>query len=113
MLIGDSQRDRGLDDTQDIAVLAAMASRAVRAFPFLREARVNRAWAALRVMSPDGFPIYSQSTTCPGAYVVTCHSGVTLAAVHALALAPAIRTGMWPDELRPFAAERFDVRAAA
>ena len=45
-----------------------MAARAVRVFPFLRDVRVNRAWAALRVMSPDGFPIYAQSRACPGAF---------------------------------------------
>ena len=39
---------------------------------------------ALRVMSPDGLPIYEQSPTAPGAFLITCHSGVTLAAVHAL-----------------------------
>ena len=39
-------------------------------------------------MSPDGFPIYEESSEFPGAFVVTCHSGVTLAAAHALKLAP-------------------------
>ena len=47
-----------------------------------------RTWSALRVMSPDGFPIYDQSQFFPGAFVATCHSGVTLAANHVLALRP-------------------------
>ncbi len=113
VLLGDAQADRGLDEATDPAVLAAIAQRALRALPALRDARVSRAWAALRVMSPDGFPIYGQSRTHPGAYVVTCHSGVTLAAAHALTLAPAIRDGALPAMVAPFSSERFDVRAAA
>jgi hydrogen cyanide synthase HcnC len=113
ILLGDSQQDRGFDDAADPAVLAAIAARAVRVFPSLRDARVVRTWAALRVMTPDGFPIYAQSRAHPGAFLATCHSGVTLAAAHALDLAPAIRTGALPAEYRPFALERFDVRAVA
>ena len=113
VLVGDAQQARGLDETLDPAVLAAIAGRAARIFPFLRDVRVVRAWAALRVMSPDGFPLYAQSVAHPGAYAAACHSGVTLAAVHALALAPALASGAWPPELSPFSPERFDVRATA
>lgn len=113
VLVGDSQRDVGYDDSQQLGVMAAMAARAVRVFPFLRDVRVVRAWSALRVMSPDGFPIYAQSQRHPGAFVVTCHSGVTLAAAHAYELAPALREGALPPACRAFGTERFDVRAAA
>ncbi len=113
VMIGDSQQACGFDDTLELPVLAALADRAARVFPQLRGVRVNRTWAALRVMSPDGFPIYAQSTRHPGAFLATCHSGVTLAAAHAYALAPAIAAGTLPSEFLPFAAERFDVRAAA
>jgi glycine/D-amino acid oxidase-like deaminating enzyme len=89
-----------------------MAQRASRVFPRLRDARVIRAWAALRVMSPDGFPVYARSRAHPGAWVAACHSGVTLAAIHAQALAAAIRDDLVPATLHPFAPERFDVRAA-
>jgi len=64
-------------------------------------------WAALRVMSPDGFPIYDQSVRYPGAFAATCHSGVTLAGAHALDLAPAILDGALPDSLLAFSASRF------
>ena len=79
VLLGDAQADRGFDETTDAGVLAAIAQRALRVLPALREARVSRAWAALRVMSPDGFPIYAQSRAHPGAFVVDlpqrCHAG--------------------------------------
>jgi hydrogen cyanide synthase HcnC len=70
-------------------------------------------WAALRVMSPDGFPIYEQSERFPGAFAATCHSGVTLAGAHALALAPAILDGVLPEALSAFASARFLGAAAA
>jgi glycine/D-amino acid oxidase-like deaminating enzyme len=85
-----------------------MAARATRIFPALSGARVVRAWAALRVMTPDGFPVYEQSAAHPGAFVASCHSGVTLAAVHAYAFAPAIAAGVLPESFRPFTATRFD-----
>jgi glycine/D-amino acid oxidase-like deaminating enzyme len=65
-------------------------------------------------MTQDGFPIYDQSESCPGAFLATCHSGVTLAANHALVLAPLIAAGKLPaEEFGVFSARRFDVPAAA
>jgi len=113
VLIGDSQEEAGFDDTTGLAVLASLADRAVRTFPALGAVRINRTWAALRVMSPDGFPIYEQSRQAPGAFVVTCHSGVTLAAAHALELAPMIAAGALDARVAPFSTERFHVSKAA
>jgi glycine/D-amino acid oxidase-like deaminating enzyme len=113
VLVGDSQQERGFDETLDVAVLAAMAGRATRVFPHLALARVVRSWAALRVMTPDGFPIYQQSRSHPNAIVVTGHSGVTLAAAHAQVLAPALLEGALPQACAPFTADRFDVPKAA
>jgi glycine/D-amino acid oxidase-like deaminating enzyme len=110
-LIGDSQQERGFDDSCAIDVVAAMAARALRVFPALDGARVVRAWAGLRVMTPDGFPIYEQSVRHPGAFVATCHSGVTLAAAHAYAFAPAVAAGVLGESFREFAASRFDARS--
>jgi glycine/D-amino acid oxidase-like deaminating enzyme len=62
-------------------------------------------------MSPDGFPIYEQSERYPGAFSATCHSGVTLAGSHALALAPAIVAGELPPSLAAFHSHRFQVAA--
>ena len=112
VLVGDAQQDAA-DVTLDPAVLAAMARRAVAAFPALAGVRVNRAWAALRVMSPDGFPIYARSEQHPRAFVAACHSGVTLAAVHAHVLAPALAAEALPAECATFDPERFGVRAPA
>jgi len=110
VMIGDSQEEAGFDDTVATAITATQAQRASRIFPGLRDVRVNRTWAALRVMSPDGFPIYEQSRTQPGAFVVTCHSGVTLASAHVFDLAPRIAAGELGPEMKPFSAERLGAR---
>lgn len=109
VMIGDSQEDRGFDTIVGQPVISVMAERAVRTFPRLAGLNVVRTWSALRVMSPDGFPIYEQSQSHPGAFVVTCHSGVTLAANHVLTLAPAILAGELPEMVASFSARRFHV----
>jgi glycine/D-amino acid oxidase-like deaminating enzyme len=107
VMLGDSQEDVGFDITTRVAVLQRIAERNVQVFPALKDASIVRMWAALRVMSPDGFPIYDQSQRYPGAFAATCHSGVTLAGAHALALAPAILDGVLPESLAAFSSCRF------
>jgi glycine/D-amino acid oxidase-like deaminating enzyme len=64
-------------------------------------------------MTPDGCPIYQHSESHPGAFAATCHSGVTLAGAHALALAPAILAGHLPESLDAFHPQRFALSPAA
>jgi glycine/D-amino acid oxidase-like deaminating enzyme len=111
VMLGDSQEDVGFDISTKVAILSEIAARNVAIFPALKEATIVRMWAALRVMSPDGLPIYEQSERFPGAFAATCHSGVTLAGAHALALAPAILAGELPDTLTEFASQRFAAAA--
>ena len=107
--IGDSHEDVGLDDSTTLDVIEQLARRAVRIFPHLAKVRLNRAWGALRVMTPDGVPIYQQSAEHRGAFAVSCHSGVTLAALHAGAIAEWI-AGESPHPLiTEFSSKRFDV----
>jgi glycine/D-amino acid oxidase-like deaminating enzyme len=105
--IGESMEDAGFDDSTTTSTLAELARRAVASFPMLGQLKVVRVWGALRVMTPDGYPIYQESTSCPGAYVVTCHSGVTLAAAHAFRIAPWINGAVAPEELDAFRGDRF------
>jgi glycine/D-amino acid oxidase-like deaminating enzyme len=113
VLIGDSQEEE-VEPIVGLPVMSVLAERAVRMFPQLGALNVVRTWAALRVMTKDGFPIYDQSTTAPGAFVATCHSGVTLAANHALVLPPLIAEGRLPAEtFQVFSSRRFDVQKVA
>ncbi|HMA07177.1 MAG TPA: FAD-dependent oxidoreductase [Ramlibacter sp.] len=109
--IGDSKEEVGLDDGTTLGELARMARRATRCFPMLSSVNAVRTWGALRVMTPDGFPIYQASDDCPGAFVVTCHSGITLAAMHAGPLVDWMRGGAEPADIQGFKAERFHVQA--
>ena len=110
-LVGDSQEDAGYaDQVTTHPVLATLADRAVRTLPALRDVRMVRAWSALRVRAQDGFPVYEQSVTHPGAFIATCHSGVTLAANHAMTLAPMIAEGALTPELQTFSTKRFHVQ---
>jgi len=113
IMLGDSQEDAGFDISQSPAVMQTIARRAVLSFPWLRDLQIVRAWAALRVMPPDGLPIYDQSERFPGAFTANCHSGVTLAGAHANLFAPMVAAGALDPALELLSAKRFDVPAAA
>jgi len=114
VMLGDSQEEAGFDASVGQPVISVLADRAQRMFPKLGSLNVVRTWAALRVMTQDGFPIYDESSACPGAFVATCHSGVTLAAAHALRLAPLLAQGTLPREtFETFSSRRFHVQKAA
>ncbi len=107
--IGDSQEEVGLDDRTSVSVITTLAQRAVRIFPMLESVRLIRAWAALRVMTPDGKPVYQQSSLYPGAYGIACHSGVTLAAIHTGPVAQWIAGKAEHELIAQFSSDRFDV----
>jgi glycine/D-amino acid oxidase-like deaminating enzyme len=89
VMIGDSQEDLDFDTVVTPPVISLMAQRAVRMFPLLAGLNVVRTWSALRVMSPDGFPIYDQSQS---------HH---------------ILEGVLPASLEAFSSRRFHVSSAA
>ncbi len=109
VMMGDSKEELGFDIGSTPRVGKNIADRARRSFPFLSKTKVVRTWAALRVMTPDGLPIYDQSELMPGAFAASCHSGVTLAAVHALVYARYVANGFLGNELSALSAERLDV----
>lgn len=110
LLLGDSHEDVGFDEGTNINEIQQIAKRAITIFPYLDSVKIIRAWSSLRILTRDGLPIYDHSESCPGAYTLSSHSGVTLAAVHALDVASCIAKG---DSLSPsltcFSAKRFDV----
>ena len=106
-MLGASEAEVGFDTSTDPAVLGRIARRNLQVFPFLGRLKVVRTWSGLRVMTPDGFPIYEQSKSHPGVFVVTGHSGVTTAAAHALDLAGWVADGALPGHMRALSGERF------
>lgn len=105
--LGDSAERVGLDDRTSVSVMSQIAGRAVACFPQLEHVRLVRAWGSLRVLSPDGAPIYEDLANAPGCFVVSCHSGVTLAAAHALTLAPWIAGAELLPTVSSFSLQRF------
>lgn len=112
LLLGSSWEEAGRDDRVTMANAGAIARRAVDTFPFIGGLRIVRSWAALRVMTPDGLPVYEASASAPGAWVVSCHSGVTLAAVHVHGVAAAIARGSLPAPCAHGSAARFTAKEA-
>ncbi|OHV08461.1 NAD(P)/FAD-dependent oxidoreductase [Kushneria phosphatilytica] len=109
---GETHERAGLDKATTPALMEAIARDTLRVYPFLRHRRMVRAWGALRVMTPDEHPVYEASSRYPGAYSVSCHSGITLAAFHAKQLAEAIANDHLARELPEFSGARFDVSTA-
>lgn len=109
VMIGVTQEEVGYDMSTTSAAAVRMTRRALRILPDLGKARLVRQWSSLRVMTPDGNPIYASSPRYPGAEIATCHSGVTLASFHAGTYARALAFGALPDTLGVFHHERFNV----
>jgi glycine/D-amino acid oxidase-like deaminating enzyme len=113
ILIGYSSEEIGPTTATTMHGLAAIARDAVRNFPFLADLRIVRTWAALRIMSPDGFPVYDTAPVHPHISAAACHSGVTLAAAHSRRLPAWIMGAADAPDLSPFNTARFDVSTAA
>lgn len=117
VMIGATHEDVGFDLGTTADGGAELARRATEVFPDLAQAKLVRTWAGLRVLTPDGCPLYAESETHEGAALVTCHSGVTLAAAHARLLAPALLAGRLGEAFAAFGPARFgkgdDVSQAA
>jgi glycine/D-amino acid oxidase-like deaminating enzyme len=113
VMIGLTNEEVGPDTGVTMSAAMRMSRRAIAILPDLARARIVRHWAGLRVMTPDAFPIYARSEQHPNAFVVTCHSGIALAAVHNGEIAEAILAGDFGGELAAFNLGRFDVPKAA
>src|SRR5690606_41853151 len=106
--LGFSIEDVGLDDGTPVSAIEWIAKRAVATFPILANVRLVRAWGALRVMTPDGSPVYQESASCPGAFVATSHSGVSLAGTHAYVVGPWMAgISSQPEDMGEFAGDRY------
>jgi glycine/D-amino acid oxidase-like deaminating enzyme len=74
VLMGSSHEERGFDEGADVATGGRLCRAALCIFAHLAEAGVVRLWGSLRVMTPDGLPIYEESRRHPGAFAIGCAS---------------------------------------
>lgn len=112
LLLGDSKEpEAGHDDRATSGMINGIAQRCIRMFPWLKEVNLVRAWGGIRTMTEDGFPIYDSFPEYPGLFSANCHSGVTLAPVHALRLAPMIAEASFNSQVAALSARRLNVQA--
>ncbi len=108
-VIGLSTEDTALDTRVTAAAMKSQAEDAIRLLPMLAKVNWVRAWGAIRVMTPDGAPIYSRIPGCDNITVVALHSALTLAPLATNEVAPWI-LGEREHELLPnFKNGRFNV----
>jgi glycine/D-amino acid oxidase-like deaminating enzyme len=108
-LLGSSRQHVGFDREVEIPVAAAIARRAARFFPVLREARALRVYAGLRPLTPDHVPIVGPFAAAPNLCVATGHEGAGIGLAPATAeLVAAWYTGAPPPlPLAWFSPDRF------
>lgn len=107
-MIGASHEEVGLDSGTTTQEMRRLAQHAVNVFPQLSSLQLVRCWGALRILTPDTKPVYAESASCPGAFVVTSHSGITLAPLHAGIIPRWIVEGKTPVGFEQFHSRRFD-----
>lgn len=77
-------------------------------WPGIAKLRTIRFWTGLRVWPKDGMPIYDKVPGHENAFVISSHSGVTLAAVHEKYLPELVLNNSLAENARGFTLNRFD-----
>lgn len=107
-LIGSSRRFAGEDIRTDIEVMQALAERAIRFFPIIRDIKVIRAYSGLRPFTPDHLPIVSD-TPVPGFFIAAGHEGdgIGLSAITGQLISNLIAGREQPIDISPLSFGRF------
>ena len=113
-LIGSSRRFSGFDRGTDLAVLGAVARRAARFYPVLKQVRIIRSYAGVRPYTPDHFPIVSK-TAVPGFFVAAGHegNGITLCLATGKLMAEMVTGAPMSMDVGPLCLERFAADGSA
>lgn len=108
-LIGYSTENKAHDTRVTLAAMKNQAANALRIFPELARLNWIRGWSAIRVMTPDGAPIYSRVSGHDNIFVLALHSAVSLAPLKISAIAPWILGKREAEQLDHFRNGRFHV----
>lgn len=111
-LVGATKEEVDFDEGTSLSAAKQLARNALRITPMLKNMNIVRQWAGLRVMTPDGAPIYDFTE---GASAAACHSGITLAPIHAELFVDRILGAEKSSQLDAFSPRRFaaPMRASA
>lgn len=108
-VIGLSTEDTAMDTRVTATAMKSQAENVIRLFPMLAKINWVRAWGAIRVMTPDGAPIYSRIPGYDNITVVALHSAVSLAPLAVKEVAPWILGIREHELLSNFKNGRFNV----
>ena len=103
-LVGATKENIDFDDGTSLSAAKQLAQNALRITPMLKNINVMRHWAGLRVMTPDGAPVYHFGENASAA---ACHSGITLAPIHARLFVDRLLTDSKDTRLDAFNPRRF------
>jgi glycine/D-amino acid oxidase-like deaminating enzyme len=110
LLLGSSRQFAGFDRSVSLAVLQAIATRAIRFLPSLAKVGVIRSYAGLRPWSPDHLPLIGPLAAIPGFYLATGHegAGIGLAPITGRLIADWIVGADLPPVAAQVCPDRFD-----
>ncbi|MFC6604577.1 NAD(P)/FAD-dependent oxidoreductase [Ectobacillus funiculus] len=74
-LVGGHRAFRGFDISSEVEVMRAIAERAIRFLPVLKELNCIRAYAGVRPWVEDHLPIVSEVEEVPGFFMASGHEG--------------------------------------
>ncbi|MBT3487178.1 MAG: FAD-binding oxidoreductase [Desulfobacula sp.] len=108
-MIGVSNESAGHDVRVTVDVLKDQAQKGIAVFPMLARLMWVRSWAAVRVMTPDGSPLYDTIPGHDNIFILAGHSAISLAPMHAKYIPLWIINGKKPDDIKGFGLGRFNV----
>lgn len=108
-MIGLSTEDTAHDIQVTVEAMKSQANGAIMLFPELAKLNWVRGWGAIRVMTPDGSPIYERLPENKNIYVITGHSAISLAPVKEKQIAAWILDKEEAPQISHFSNGRFNV----
>lgn len=112
VLVGSTMEEAGFDDGVTEEGREVLAVAAASLIPALAEARIVEAWAGLRPLSADGWPILGPDPEVEGLFYAAGHgrSGILHAPLTGKALAELVVDGGTEVEWEAFGIQRFEGR---
>ena len=107
ILFGYSHEEVGFDNRTTIDIIREIAATGVRLVPILRHAHIVRAFAGIRVLPNDGFPVLGPIPGLPGTFIAVTHSGITLSPLLGDLMAELITTGSTSMPIDRYLMSRF------
>jgi len=105
LLIGVSNENVGFDIDINENKVSDILKKAIKILPLLKDINLIRSWASLRIIPEDGKPIYDSIDKT--LHIITTHSAITLAPLHANEVSKSILNGKMPANLKDFSLDRF------